>query len=104
MVEIPQDKVTWLSDFRLGKVQNIYEWVDCPEPICVCEFDNLADLIIHCVIGKHGVLGDRLSEEHRRKYKYFTRQRRYKERQYAAGQNDESKQESSKEVVQETLK
>jgi hypothetical protein len=104
MVEIPSDKVTWLSDFRLGKVQNVYEWVDCPEPICVCEFDNLADLIIHCVVGKHGVLGDRKSEEHRRMFKYFTRQRRYKERKYASQSDATDKQESSKEGVQETLK
>ncbi len=101
LVEIPQSKIAWLSDFRVGKVENIYGTFDCEEPDCVCEFLNLADLVIHSVVGKHGSLGDRISEEHRRKFKYFSRQRRYKERQYASQSEESEQQETS---VQETLK
>ncbi len=101
MVEIPQSKIAWLSDYRVGKVENEYGAFDCGEPGCVCEFLNLADLVIHSVVGKHGVLGDRISEEHHRKFKYFSRQRRYKERQYAS-QSEESGQDKS--FIQENLK
>jgi len=58
---------------------------------------TLADFIIHYISGigqnvvtqgqyskkrVHGSFADRFSEEHRRKFKYFTRQGRYKERKY----------------------
>ncbi len=101
MMEIPKDREVWLKDWRLGKVENLYGTFDCDKDGCVCEFVTLADFVIHSVSGKHGRLGDRFSDEHRRKFKYFTRQGRLKHDIYRNQSEEAEQQESS---VQETLK